>query len=375
MAHQSRRTDPSLEHVLFEEGYRFDFFQAVRLLERLYPDRESVGQDAHPSQEVVRFRSRISLSFPPSEVHEIAPHEDGGEPAEMTVAFMGLTGLLGVLPRHYTELLLERLRYKDQVLRDFLDLFNHRLISHFYRAWEKYRFPIGYERAVSKGDGYDPFSLHLFDLIGMGTEGLRGRLEVEDDALLFYAGLLAQHPRSASALEGLLRDYFGVSVTAVQFIGEWLPLSQASRSRLGPGEANNALGANVVAGERVWDQQARFTLRMGPLTFAQFRQFLPSGSAFRPLVQFARFFVGQEFDFDIQLVLKAPEVPWCRLGEPGEHAPRLGWSTWLKTEEFAHNAEDAVFAGDMWLPRVETSAGEEGVAHERESGVPVRQAE
>src|SRR5262245_18194950 len=166
MATQNGRADPPLERVLFEEGYRFDFFQAVRVLERLYPNRQPVGRDALPSQEVVRFRSHLSLSFPPSAIHEIERLQDGRGPAQMTVAFMGLTGLLGVLPRHYTELLLERVRHKDQTLRDFLDFLNHRLISLFYRAWEKYRFPIAYERAMVQQKGYDRFSLHLFDLLG-----------------------------------------------------------------------------------------------------------------------------------------------------------------------------------------------------------------
>src|SRR6266498_4733090 len=163
MAAESRRADPSLEQVLFEEGYRFEFFQAVRVLERLYRARLPVGCDSIPAKEVVRFHSLLSLTFPPSAVHDVVPSDDGASPAQMTVAFMGLTGLLGVLPRHYTELLLERMRHKDQTLRDFLDLFNHRLISLFYRAWEKYRLPMAYERAVSKQEGYDRFSLHLFD--------------------------------------------------------------------------------------------------------------------------------------------------------------------------------------------------------------------
>ena len=98
MAAENGRADPSLEHVLFEEGYRFDFFQAVRVLDRLYPDRQPVGRDATPSREVVRFRSHLSLSFPPSAIHEIARREDGSGPAQMTVAFMGLTGLLGCPP-------------------------------------------------------------------------------------------------------------------------------------------------------------------------------------------------------------------------------------------------------------------------------------
>jgi type VI secretion system protein ImpH len=138
------------------------------------------------------------------------------------------------------------------------------------------------------------------------------------------------------------------------------------------------LGLNTVVGSRVWDQQAKVTLRVGPLTFAEFSKFLPSGSAFRPLVQLTRFFVGQEFDFDIQLVLKAVEVPWCRLGEMGDRAPRLGWSTWLKTGEFTHDAEDAVFAGHLTgqsSSGTEAVTQEGGIPHEREPEISDWQAE
>jgi type VI secretion system protein ImpH len=55
MATESRRTDLAVAHTLFAEGYRFDFFQAVRVLERLYPERQPIGGDAKPSQEVVPY--------------------------------------------------------------------------------------------------------------------------------------------------------------------------------------------------------------------------------------------------------------------------------------------------------------------------------
>lgn len=347
MAAQNRRTDPTVEDLLAAAGYQFDFFQAVHVLERLLPHRQPVGREASPGQEVVRFHAHTSLNFPPSAIHRITLPEDDDQPAQMTVAFMGLTGPQGVLPYHYTELLSERARRKDATLSDFFDLFNHRMISLFYRAWEKYRVPVAYERAVLRHQGPDRFTLYLFALFGMGTEGLRGRQQVKDTALLLYAGLLAQHPRSASALAGLLQDYFAVPVTVIQCVGQWLPLSQAQRSRLGAGEMHNALGVSAVAGHRVWDQQAKFRLRVGPLTLAELRRLLPSGSAFLPLVQLTRFFAGQEYDFDIQLVLKAAEVPWCRIGGVGEHAPRLGWSTWLKTTEFVHDTDDAVLTVDL----------------------------
>lgn len=362
MAAESRRADPVVADVLFAEGYRFEFFQAVRVLERTYAERQAVGRDANPDQEVVRFRAHLSLSFPPSEIHEITPAKDEQNPARMTVAFMGLTGPLGTLPRHYTDLLLERdrmrlerggMRRKDSTLRDFLDLFNHRMISLFYRAWEKYRFPIAYERAVRQGQEHDPFSLGLFDFIGMGTKGLRGRLlpDIEDDALFFYAGLLGQRPHSASALESILQDYFEIPVSLVQFMGQWLRLTKDSRSRLGWDGANCQLGVDALAGDRVWDQQAKFRVRLGPLSYRQFCRFLPSGDAFRTSVRFIRFIAGQEQDFDVQLILKADEVPRCPLGVVGAQAPRLGWSTWLKGEEkpFPHDADDAIFGGGFTL--------------------------
>jgi type VI secretion system protein ImpH len=342
MASQSGRSDPSLEEVLFAEGYRFDFFQAVRLLELIYVDRKPVGRQASPNEEVVRFRTHLSLSFPPSAIQDLehAPASDG--PARLTAAFMGLTGPLGVLPRHYTELLLERARQHDGTLRDFLDLFDHRMISLFHRAWEKYRFHVAYEHTIKSGGGYDPFSLHLFDLIGMGTKGLRGRLEFGDEALLFYAGLLGQHPRSASAIGNVLSDYFAMPVAVAQFVGQWLEITEENRTKLG--DANNTLGLSAVAGTQIWDQQAKFKLRVGPLQYLDFKRLLPGGDAYRPFVQLARFCAGQEYDFDLQLVLKAPEVPGCRLGD---QEARLGFSSWLKTGEFERDADQVMFSGGL----------------------------
>jgi type VI secretion system protein ImpH len=341
MAPQNRRSDPSIKDVLFEEPYRFDFFQAVRLLELINPERAPIGRQGNPLHEVVRFRSHLTLAFPPSAIHQIEPPRDGVGPARIMASFMGLTGPLGVLPRHYTELLLDRAQHKDFAARDFFDIFNHRILSLFHRAWEKYRFPVGYEQAAAH-NREDHFSLHIFDLIGMGTGGLRGRVAFDEEALLFYAGLLGQHPHSAIATAAILSDYFEVPIAIKQFVGEWLDITEENRTRLGPGDLNNRLGVSAVAGGRVWNQQAKFALRVGPLTLAKFRRFLPNGDAFRPLIEFARYCSGQEFDFDVQLVLRAAEVPWCRLG-----TVQLGFTSWLKTHEFVLDADQVLFSGGL----------------------------
>jgi len=339
MAAENGRTDTPLERLLLEEPYRFNFFQAVRLLERMHPERQPVGRDTDPARELVRFRTRVSLNFPPSEIYEITQEDSAEEPKplRMEVAFMGMTGPLGVLPHRYTELLIERTRYRDTALWEFLDFFSHRMISLFYRAWEKYRFGVAYERGQQ-----DRFTEYLFDLVGLGTRGLRHRMSLEDEGVLPYGGLVEQRPHSSSALEAILGDYFEVPVRVNQFVGQWLDIDEGSLSRLG--SANSELGISAVVGSRFWDNQSKFRLVFGPLAFGKFRVFLPNGSAFKPVVDLARLLAGMEFDFDVQLVLKAEEVPACRLTTSGDDQPRLGWTTWLKTREFTQDDSQVVLS-------------------------------
>ncbi len=365
MASASGRNRPPLSRELLTEAHRFDFFQAVRLLERAAreesPDdprrrRRPVGWDHAPNREVIRFRALPSHSFPTGSISRIrmpakpAEGETPDLPPEMIVAFMGLTGPNGALPQHYTSLLIERIREKDFSLRDFLDLFNHRTVSLFYRAWEKYRFAVAYERAkLSDADGReDLFTRCLYCLVGLGTGGLRARMAVDDEALLFYAGHFARYPRSAVALERMLSDYFELRVEVQQFQGQWLYLSRLDQSALAGAEfpqgLNSQLGTSVVIGERVWEVESKFRVRLGPLQYRQFRQFFPTGDALLPLCQLARTYAGPQFDFDVQPVLDRAEVPWCVLGGDGADAARLGWNTWIRSGPFDHDVDDALFS-------------------------------
>ncbi|HEX8338504.1 MAG TPA: type VI secretion system baseplate subunit TssG [Pyrinomonadaceae bacterium] len=339
MAAEDRGSGLTIEETLDQEAYRFEFFQAVRLLERLLPGRAPVGRhDTPPGGEAVRFRTRPTLQFPPSEVYEVARAAGDEAPAEMTVAFMGLTGPSGVLPSHTTELVAERARAKDTALWEFLDLFGHRMVSLFYRAWERYRFTVSFERGR-----HDELTDDLFALVGMGTRGLRGRLGLPDHALIYYGGLVAQRPHSAGAVESVLGDYFGVPARLEPFTGQWLELDEESRTRLG--RANSRLGESTVAGARVWDAQSKFRVWFGPLKLSQFERLLPAGPDYPAAVRLGRLMCGAELDFDMRLVLKAREVPDCVLGEGGVTRPRLGWTTWLKTRPLSADDSQVLLQG------------------------------
>ena len=328
-----------------EEPFTFEFFQAIRLLERLAPDRDPVGRFSPPGREIVQFKVNQQLSFPASEIQRLSFDEDGR--ASMWVNFMGLTGPQGMLPNYYTEYMRERLRQRDTTPASFLDLFNHRAISLFYQAWEKYRFQIAYER----GDR-DRFSHTLLDLTGMGTPGLRGRMEVPDDALIFYSGLLSDRVRPACGLANLISDYFDVPCEVEQFVGAWYPLNDDSLCVFeSAGDISEQIGVGAIIGDEVYDQQSAVRLVIGPLGLQQYRDFLPDGSANRPLKELARFYAGPSMDFEVQLILAAAEVPVCHTGRPQDPPPvagpmldelQLGWTTWVKTQPRTADAFETV---------------------------------
>jgi type VI secretion system protein ImpH len=352
MASTNGRTDAPLSEQLFREPYRFDFFQAVRLLERLARGAagrapQPVGYDHPPDQEAVRFRAHNSLSFPAAPIQQLQWTEAEGQqtrPPEMTVNFMGLTGPSGVLPLHYTRLLIQRLRLKDQALRDFFDLFNHRTISLFYRAWEKYRVPLVVERS-QRQSAEDVISHCLYCLVGLGTNGQRGRHTFADSVFLYYGGHFAHFPRNAAALEAILQDYFEFPLSVQQMHGQWLYLDEEDQTQLsGLPSGHLELGVDVLVGSRVWDVQSKFRLRVGPVSTALYHRLLPDGDMLQPLAQLTRAYVGADLDFDIQLVLKGIDVPRCQLASATQiDSARLGWNTWLFSRPIEKEVDDAVF--------------------------------
>ncbi len=329
-----RVTDAATVAALTEDATAYGFFQAVRLVQRLFPERQPVGRFNEPAEEVLRFGANPALAFPPSEIHVLEVYS---EPPEMTVNFLGLVGPMGVLPHPYSLQVIDRLRSRDRTLKAFLDLFHHRLVSLFYRAWEKHQFVVRYER-----DHRDPVSEHALDLVGLGLPGLRRDLALPDDCFVFFAGLLAAQPRSAVALESLLTGAFSVPARVEQFVGGWYQLAGDAQCRLSDDELEATRLGRGVAGDAVWDQQARVLIRLGPLTRAQYDAFLPTGSAHPALRSLIRFFCHDQFDVDVQLVLARDDVPGCVLGDDEAGPPALGWCTWVRTAPFGRDADDTI---------------------------------
>lgn len=350
MATTRGRKNLSVIERLFIEPFRFTFFQAVRLLQlrgRRTPVKTAgdVGHDAFPSRESVHFSAALNLSFPAGEIAELHGPSSGSSAVQggiplMRVNFLGLTGPMGVLPAHYTELQMQRARDKDAALRDFFDLINHRTVSLYYRAWEKYRLPYAFERHQGTGvlpAPTDPISRLLQALIGQLTERPQGNLHLPLEHLLYYAGLFSGARRSAATLEMLLSEYFQIPIRVEQFRGQWWPLSIDDRVRL-PYEwevegKNTCLGVDTVIGEEAFSVDAGVEIILGPLSSRQFVDIAPGGERISALYQLARLFAGPTFAFTLCYEVESRAVAPVCLGAEKPPALALGWGARLAADE------------------------------------------
>ena len=346
MASPQRKTGSSIEEQLFEKFYEFSFYRAVHLLERFSPGRKNMGRALVPGDEPVRFSVRQGLSFPASEISALKPgkenalgsngaSENNGSPHQMEVAFLGLTGPSGVLPQWYSRLVVDRKRLKDDTLEAFLNLFHHRLITLFYLAWKKYRFPENYLPGAM-----DRLSRYLLSLEGLGTSGLTDIIGLPEESLAFYSGMLSRPMASAVTIESAVAYFAGASVRVEQFIERVVDLEPQDRTQLGG--ANALLGEDTICGSQVWECQTKFRVHIGPVEKGKFVRLMPTGDLLVPVFSLVRYMVGIEFEFDLRIYLQKEDVPPCVLGQTGTNAPYLGWTTWVASPKYTYE-EDIYF--------------------------------
>ncbi len=299
------------------QPWHYGFHAALRLIERLHPNAPGLGRSVRPQQDPVRLGQDPSLRFHPSELSAFARGEGGG-PDRLTVAFFGLFGPNGPLPTHLTEIAYDRQRNAgDRTFVAFADLFHHRLLSLFHRAYAQARPVVQRERG--RDDGY---ARRLAATLGMATPSLRDADDVEDETKLFHAGILATATRCADGLRRMLAADFGLPTRIVPFVGRWIDVPNDARCTLGASTAT--LGRDAVLGRRCFDRRQTFRVEFGPLSLADYVRLLPGSDWNRRLHSLVTFYVGHELVHETRLVLRADQVPPLTLD--GTRA--LGWTTW-----------------------------------------------
>jgi type VI secretion system protein ImpH len=330
----ARPPDPALVERLKQAPWAWDFFAAMRRLEAAYRDHPRLGRSQRPAQDALRLAQEPSVIFAPSALAGWEAGE-GGRPPRLLVHFFGLFGPDGPLPLHLTEYARDRRRnHRDPTLQRFADLFHHRALSLFWRAWAESRPTVSFDRPEE-----DQFARYVGSLIGLGMESFRNRDAMPDLTKLHFAGHLACQTRHAEGLGDILSEFFTMPVRVACFIGGWLSLPVADRTRLGGGAASAALGGakgSILVGARVWSRQHKFRLVFGPLSMADYMRLLPGGLSFRRLIPIVRNYAGDTLEWDVNIILKREEVPKLELGKAGQ----LGWTSWIGTRRQETDAAD-----------------------------------
>jgi type VI secretion system protein ImpH len=316
---------------LAEAPHQFSFFAALRLIEALNPDRPRFGRSVRPAQDRLRLGQEPSVTHQPA---SLAGLEKGveGRPDWLMVHFFGLFGPDGPLPLHLTEFARDRRRnHRDATFQRFADMFHHRALSLFHRAWADVRPTASFDRPEQ-----DRFGEYVAALAGLATPGMRNRDAMPDLSKLHFAGLLSNQTRHAEGLGQILTAFFTMPVHVETFIGAWLSLPDSDVTRLGVGEEATQLGGSALLGSRVWSRQHKFRIVFGPLDLAEYERLLPGGLSFHRLVPIIRNYAGDALVWDVNLILKRDQVPALRLGQQG----RLGWTTWLMPRNSTEDAAD-----------------------------------
>lgn len=315
------------------EPWRFTLFGALRLLENAYRDHPRFGEARRAVDDPVRLRQPPYLSFAESDV--VAYGTDSGPKPTLDQYGFGMFGPNGALPLHLTEFAYQRLhQLDDPTVAAFVNVFHHRMIALFYRAWAETEPTVAFDRPQA-----DRFRLYLGALMGLGSPGARDRDAVPDYAKLSRVGLFADGRRCGEGLAALLSDYFELPIDVRSYLGGWLDIPEDARSRLGGGAPTAALGLTATLGAATWQCQHRFEIVLGPVAFDRFEDFLPGRPGLEELAALVRLYTNDEWSWSLRLVLASGEVPAARCD-----ASRIGWTAWLGGRSGA--ASDVAIEGD-----------------------------
>jgi type VI secretion system protein ImpH len=343
MADTDRNTTHDLTNVveaLAQKPYTFGFYHALRLIECVYAQRPRLGTAKRPGDEPIRLGQEAALTFESASLTRFTPGNDD-RPHRLAVRLMGLLGPNGPMPLHFTEYVQQRRRdHNDRTFVHFLDIFHHRMLSLFYRAWANNEPTVSYDRPEA-----DRFGDYVGSLAGLAMDELHHRDAIADQTKRYYCGRLSGQTRCAEGLQAMLTDYFDVPVRIEEFVGEWIDLPREHICRLGIDKAGGNLGQSVVLGTKAFSCQHKFRIHLGPVPIQDYERFLPSGDRIGRLVPLVRNYNGDELAWDLRLILNQDQVPSTRLGG----ANRLGWTTWMGTRTDKSDAGDLILDAFNWV--------------------------
>ncbi len=325
--------------AIFEEAPNYSFFQLVNLLHNINGDDQERDQDFKAKEQRIRFSASASVAFPKADVQSlsllkspigsdldaISTTENGSERYFLETTFLGLHGSQSPLPYHYIDTTSYEYAQNYPGIRLFLDFFNQRLLTLMYRTWRKYRYYLRFQP-----DATDGFSQQMFSLVGLADQSLRGETPINWCKMLSYTGTLASRSRSPNVVSGIIAHYFELAnVSISQWVFRYVDIPDFQLSKLG--KKNCAMGNDFFLGGKAADRSGKFVIKIHSLSQERFKEFLPNGKNYQPLVKLVEFVLREPLAYDLELGMVPSDLSPMKSGD--EKSCRLGWTTFIGNEE------------------------------------------
>lgn len=301
-------TTAALLHALQGHVAQASLYRFCQLLEQSAPGRPPLGSTARPADDPVRFRPDPGMGFPASELRAVeidTARED--LPATVRTRLLGLYGVDSPMPTAWLDDIAQR-REGHEALEAFLDIFNHRIFTQFYRIWRKYSYPASFEPG-----GTDATSQCLLGLIGLGIPGTRARIATPMSRFLALLSVMRLPTRNAEgilALVKLLAPNTQATVTA-----HWprqVPLTRpASLSR----QRKVLLSRGTPLGRRAVDVNSQLHLALFTEDPEEGERWLPGAPLHADLLVLLRVYLGWRSTARLQLSVPLSSLPSPVLGQ------------------------------------------------------------
>lgn len=286
-----------------------NLYRFCQLIEQAMPHHPPLGSTARPGDDPVRFRPHPGMGFPAAELKAIEIDDVHPQrPATVRTRLLGLYGVDSPLPTTLLDDITQG-REGHEALEAFLDLFNHRIFTQFYRIWRKYSYPATFEAA-----GADATSQCLLGLIGLGIPGTAKQIATPVSRFLALLSVMRLPTRNAEGITALVTLL--APGTRTQVTPHWpkaIALARpASLSETHP----VSLSQGVPLGRVGHDANSQLLIGLFTLDPDEAHGWLPGGRLHADLLVLLRVYLGWRCTAKLQLSLPLSSLPSPCLGQP-----------------------------------------------------------
>lgn len=286
---------------------KMNFYRFCQLLEQMCADEPILGKYETPVADPLRFAPSVDMSFPASELKYIERAPYVNRPTTVRTRFLGLYGVDSILPHGLLDNIIRR-EENYQVMTDFLDMFNHRVITQFYRIWLKYHYPASF-----LSGGKDPISQCLLGLTGLGVEGTVEQIGTPSSRFLALLGLITQKTRTAEGIVGVVRVLVeDAEVTVGEFYPVWQSINNPAQLG-GKGQQRVGLDGGAILGSRFRECNQTVHIGITPQHEEQIIDLLPDGQLHHDLLALLRAYLGYQVDAKMTLYIQRRFLPRSQL--------------------------------------------------------------